>query len=383
MTSARRVSLRRVHSVDLQQDVVESRKTHEYHPRMRTYDRLAGLDVAIERVTFEDIQEVVSAGFIRRSTIIRFSGDGLDGVGEDVIYEPEDHGVLQHFGLRLPPPGRYTIDSYSNALEERWLFAFNPARPVSANYRRWAIESAVLDLALRQAGIGLEAALGRAAKPLRFVCSLGLGQPVDLTRITKRLAIDPGLRFKLDPAPNWTPRVIVALADLGVVDTLDFKGQYEANLQISPPHPAMYAQLLGAFPDAWIEDPRLTPEVDSVLLPHRARVTWDAPIHGITDIEALPFAPTMVNVKPSRIGPLSALLDCYDWLEARGILAYSGGQFELGVGRGQVQALAAIFHPDAPNDIAPRPWNLADPPANVAHTPLEPRLLPVGFGWQE
>ena len=33
--------------------------------------------------------------------------------------------------------------------------------------------------------------------------------------------------------------------------------------------------------------------------------------------------------------------------------AYGGGQYELGVGRGQIQYLAAIFHPDAPNDIAP------------------------------
>ena len=120
-----------------------------------------------------------------------------------------------------------------------------------------------------------------------------------------------------------------------------------------------------------------------MLRPHRGRVTWDAIIHGIPDIEALPFAPTMVNVKPSRIGPISALLDTYDWLSERGIGAYCGGQFELGVGRGQVQSFAAIFHPDAPNDIAPRPWNLADPPADAPHTPLAPALSSVGLGWQE
>ena len=33
--------------------------------------------------------------------------------------------------------------------------------------------------------------------------------------------------------------------------------------------------------------------------------------------------------------------------------AYGGGQFELGPGRGQIQHLASLFHPDAPNDVAP------------------------------
>ncbi len=32
---------------------------------------------------------------------------------------------------------------------------------------------------------------------------------------------------------------------------------------------------------------------------------------------------------------------------------YGGGMGELGVGRGQIELLAALFHPDAPNDVAP------------------------------
>ena len=34
--------------------------------------------------------------------------------------------------------------------------------------------------------------------------------------------------------------------------------------------------------------------------------------------------------------------------------AYGGGQYELGVGRGQIQYLAAIFHPDGPTTSPPR-----------------------------
>ena len=95
-----------------------------------------------------------------------------------------------------------------------------------------------------------------------------------------------------------------------------------------------------------------------MLAPHRERFSWDAPIHSIADIEALPYPPRMVNIKPSRLGGLRSLLDAYDYCAERGIGNYGGGQFELGVGRGQNQYLASLFHADAPNDVAPTGFNL-------------------------
>ena len=82
-------------------------------------------------------------------------------------------------------------------------------------------------------------------------------------------------------------------------------------------------------------------------------VGGDANIHSVEDVDALPFAPKMVNVKPSRFGPLRRLFHMYDTCAERGIGMYGGGQFELGPGRGQIQYLASIFHPDGPNDVAP------------------------------
>ena len=41
----------------------------------------------------------------------------------------------------------------------------------SLDYRRWAFESAALDLALRQAGTSLAEAVGREYRPVRFVAS--------------------------------------------------------------------------------------------------------------------------------------------------------------------------------------------------------------------
>ena len=49
--------------------------------------------------------------------------------------------------------------------------------------------------------------------------------------------------------------------------------------------------------------------------------------------------------------------------------AYGGGQYELGVGRGQIQCLAALFHPDAPNDIAPARLRRARSRARPAREP--------------
>ena len=65
----------------------------------------------------------------------------------------------------------------------------------------------------------------------------------------------------------------------------------------------------------------------------------------------------MVNIKPSRFGSIAALAAAYDYCDAAGIGAYGGGQFELGPGRGQIQYLASLFHPDTPNDIAPSGYN--------------------------
>ena len=88
----------------------------------------------------------------------------------------------------------------------------------------------------------------------------------------------------------------------------------------------------------------------------------------------------MVNIKPSRFGGLRDLFATYDYCDEHGIGAYGGGQWELGVGRGQIQYLASLFHPDTPNDAAPRGYNEADP-AGPADQPAGAALSPTGFRW--
>ncbi|MEA2219877.1 MAG: hypothetical protein QOJ35_2503 [Solirubrobacteraceae bacterium] len=348
---------------------------------MSTYDLVADLPVSIEGYELEGLVQNVSSDFERKTTVVHLRGAGEEGVGEDVVYEPVDHEIAQRAGAVLPLAGDWTMRSFSEHLATLDPFPEAPQRDVSRLYRTWTYESAALDLALRQAGEPLHAVLGREPRPLTFVVSLRLGEPPSLEPVARRLERYPTLRFKLDPTSSWDEELIAALVATGAVDSVDFKGLYVGSVVDQPADPVLYRRVVEAFADAWIEDPKLTPEIDTLLAPHRDRVTWDANIHSIADIEALPFAPRMVNLKPSRLGGVKPLFDAYDYTARRGIGAYGGGQFELGPGRGQIQYLASIFHPDTPNDTSPSGFHVADPPPGLPASPLPPAPAPTGFRW--
>jgi hypothetical protein len=346
-----------------------------------TWELLAELPVEIEDYALQGLRAEVSSDFERKSTLIRLRGAGQEGVGEDVTYDVVDHEILQAAGPALALAGRFTLASFSEHLAGLSLFAEPPQRDVSQRYRTWAYESAALDLALRQAGTTLHEALGREPLPVRFVVSLRLGEPPTLEPVTHRLALYPELRFKLDPTSSWDERLIAELVETGAVDSVDFKGLYVGSIVDQAADPVLYERVVRAFPEAWIEDPKLTPQTDAVLAEHRERFSWDAPIHSIDDIQALPYPPRMVNIKPSRLGGLRNLLDAYDYCAANDIGNYGGGQFELGVGREQIQYLASLFHADAPNDVAPSAYNLPDTAADLPSSPLTPSPSPAGFRW--
>ncbi len=189
----------------------------------------------------------------------------MEGIGEDVTYDAEDHEILQQAGPVQPLAGRFTIASFCEHVEGLDLFPVAPQREVSVRYRRWAYQSAALDLALRQAGQTLHGALDRTPRPVRFVVSLRLGEPPTLEPIRKRLDAYPGLRFKLDPTSSWDERLISELVETGAVDSVDFKALYVGSIVDQPADPVLYRRVVEAFPDAWIEDPGLTPETDEIL----------------------------------------------------------------------------------------------------------------------
>jgi L-alanine-DL-glutamate epimerase-like enolase superfamily enzyme len=346
-----------------------------------TFDQLADLPVEVESYELEGLEREVSSDFTRLSTVIHLRGGGEEGVGEDVVYDALDHIALQELGPVHDLTGPSTLGELCDLIHQLDLFPAPPVREVSPLYRRWAFESAALDLALRQAGTTLHERLGVQPQPVTFVVSLRLGDPPTIDPLKRRLERYPNLRFKLDPVSAWTPELIEEIVATGAVDSVDLKGLYRGSVVDQGADPVLYQRVADAFPDAWIEDPALTPETETILDGERDRITWDAIIHGIPDIEALPFEPRMVNVKPSRLGGLKEVCDTRDYCVEHGIGMYGGGQFELGPGRGHIQYLASLFHPHTPNDVAPAGYNDPEPAAGLPESPLPPSPDSVGFRW--
>lgn len=339
---------------------------------MSRYKQVADLPLTVESVSSERRERNTSSGFTRVTTTVTLHGDGETGRGEDVVYESDEHD-----GYPAPAvDGEYTIESFSAFLDGVDLWNEDPEGGHSRAMRRWAFEAAALDLALKQADRTLGDALGTSYDSLRFVVSTRVES---FDRIETILEITPEAEFKLDPTSAWSADLVKQLADTGRVRALDFKGHYEGTEIDTDPDPAFYDRILSAFAgsDVLFEDPALIDEVRPLFDGLEDRVAWDYPITGVESVEALPWQPGWLNLKPSRFGTLRAVLDTVDYAAANDIRLYGGGQFELSVGREQVQALASLLYPDAPNDVAPGGYNDPDPAPDLPASPLDP---PVGFG---
>jgi hypothetical protein len=348
-----------------------------------TYSRVAELPLTIDDYVLAGLSQPVSSGFERHTTVVCLRGGGEEGIGEDVTYEAVEHERFQAAGAVHALAGTYTLDAFSAAVGSLDLFPDGPPElPVRRRYRRWAFESAALDLALRQSGLSLAEALDRAPAPVRFVVSRRLLTPPTMSPLAAILAVHPGTRFKLDPTTDWTDEIVADLAALDAVDVLDLKAAYRGTAVDQPPDPALYRRVANAFPHALIEDPDLeSPGTVEVLRPHHRRISWDAVIHAVSDIEGLPFPPKALNIKPSRFGSVSELFAAYDYCDASSITMYGGGQFELSSGRGQIQYLASLFHPNGPNDVAPLGYDDAEPSSDLPASPLPLPTLEPGFRW--
>lgn len=326
------------------------------HSNGPLFDRIRDLTFSIDRVELEHLSLPLQH-MTRRTTVVHLHGGGHEGVGEDVSYEEE---------LQLT----FTEDALPDLTGEHTVESFSALVADQPGYRVWGLESAALDLALRQAGVSLAEAVGREPQPVRFV--------VSQSAVEELRALYPDLRFKLDASDKWTDEVVAKLAATGAVDVVDLKGLYEGEWVDATPSAELYGRVARAFPEAWLEDARLTDETRPALEPHSRRLTWDFPIHSVADVEALAFPPACLNSKPSRFGSVQRLFDFYDHCEESRIAMYGGGQFELGPGRGQIQHLASLFHADAPNDVAPKEYNAGVAPG-LPQSPLPPPSREPGF----
>jgi hypothetical protein len=329
---------------------------------------LAELRVRIDDYSVERRELAVSDSFTRVTTTVVLHGDDQTGEGEDVTYTPTDH---DDFPVDEMLAGTWSLHDYSVRLNELELFDHEPQMGASRDYRRWAFESAALDLALRQAGRSLADVLGREYQPVRFVASTR-------AEIEPYRELYPELEFKLDVGEDWDRELMERLAATDRVRVLDLKAYYRGTSVDLAPDPEQYRLVVECFPDVVIEDAWLEDGCREALAGAEDRLSFDAPIHSWDDVRKLPVEPRWLNIKPSRFGTLPRLLECIEECDERGIRMYGGGQFELGPGRRQIQRLASVFYADGPNDVAPSEYN--EGPARPG-LPQSPLPLPDGAGF--
>ncbi|NQU50162.1 MAG: hypothetical protein HQ519_16045 [Planctomycetes bacterium] len=320
------------------------------------YAKICQLPLTVESVSYEGKLMETGSGWMRSTTTVLLHGAGCVGRGEDVTYSNEEQQSFLDAAPEIPRATYADFEAYSRSLDalEPHLFATPPAQASARLYRRWAYESAGLDLALRQANTNLAELLATPFQPMRFVASTGLGNPPSTASLQEKLAASPNLEFKIDYSEGFDDEFLRYLSAFKIA-CIDYKGHYHGEFSGAPVDVERYAAVAKAFPDAILEDPGFAglPALNADV----HRLSWDYPVKALADLIQLPKT-AWLNIKPSRFGLLSELLRTLEYAQAQGLQLYGGGQFELGVGRTQAQQLAALFYPDGPNDLAPADFNM-------------------------
>jgi L-alanine-DL-glutamate epimerase-like enolase superfamily enzyme len=287
----------------------------------------------------------------RPTSLLALRGDGATGRAEHVGWSEAAHEAFRERALPRVPRGAWRLESWSAAV----------AGSIAEPYDRAALEAAAIDLALQQQPTSLFDLVGSSPRPVRYVVSFG--RVADPAGEARRQG---DVELKVDADPAWDDATFMALAASGRVAVLDWK-----NAGTRADHERAHRIL----PDALVEDPcwELAPWSGDL----QRWLAADAPLGRADDVHRLPVRPAAANLKPARMGGLLEMLAAAAACRARGIFYYVGGMFEVGIGRRQLQALAALLCPDGPNDVASI--------ARTGETPSRPARIEVdgatpGFG---
>ena len=360
----------------------------------RILEAVLPLPVRIERVASSQLELGGATAFTRVTTIVELHGGGHVGRGEDISYSSDTQAeVPEALARRDDLVGEWTIASLAEHLDAHPLVTPGGKRmDDKPGYHRWAVESAALDLALRQQGTDLATLVGADWQPLRVSLSMGLGTPPSADVVREWLARDATTSFKLDASMAWDHALVAQLAEAGdAVSTVDMKALYTGDWADNDYPASLYEAVGHGLPHALIEDAKLDADsLDALDEDALGRLAWDYPITKPQDVPGLAestatfsdLRPAAINIKPSRFGTLERLLETIALCDREGIPCYAGGQFELGIGRTHVQAIASLCFPDGPNDCAPVMFHAASPQSDdVPLGPVVPPAGHVGFGW--
>jgi L-alanine-DL-glutamate epimerase-like enolase superfamily enzyme len=339
--------------------------------------RLAGLVVRVDTVTVDAGAAPLAdyPGGARPTSTVRIGGVAAAGetvgCGENVSFLPSEHAAFATLAAALAPAltaaGAVSVAAALDIVSEAGPPPARRRGPFGP-YARAALEAALVDLGMRQAGLGLQAFAGMRTGSLRVVRSLAAGPGLDPGRQIGQLrATGYTGGLKLDVDPGWSRATRQALAGETGIAILDFKGRGDDDL---------VRDLADRFPPGVLfEDPPTAAA--------RRTVSRDAPIEDLTAAARAVERGECLNLKAPRMGGPLAVLQALALAGARGatddrapVAVYLGGMWEVGAGRRQARQLAALFCPDAPNDLAPHSPRAPEELAGVLPIALDA----IGFG---
>ncbi len=217
-----------------------------------------------------------------------------------------------------------------------------------------ALEMAVLDAELRDAGVSLSRRLGGTRTMVQAGVALGMASTVaEVVTAAEAFAAQGYRRVKLKIAPGWDVAPVAAVrAALGAAAgvQVDANGAY-AGESLAP------LCELDRLDLALIEQPLAPRDLRGhAELAGRLRtpLCLDESIECVADAEAALDlgACSVVNIKPGRCGGLLEAVRVHDLCVDRRVPVWCGGMLETGIGRAANLALASLPGFTLPGDLS-------------------------------
>lgn len=262
--------------------------------------------------------------------------------------------------------------------------AMNPIR--GNTFARAAVEAAFWSLAAVATGRSMRQLVGGTSTAVPVGESLGIAG-LDETLAEAQQRLDQGYRrIKLKIAPGWDVQVVAAVRELvgaGVMLQVDANAAYTL---ADAEHLAEFDE----FDLACIEQPlEWDALAEHAALQQRIRtpVCLDESLRSPRDVvRALDIdACRNVNLKPGRVGGITASLEIAETCRSRGVPLWCGGMMESGIGRAGNLALCSLRAFTEPADMSPASvlfaWDLVDPTYEVGRdgTIAVPDAVGLGF----
>lgn len=323
----------------------------------------------------------------RRSVLVHLVGeDGAEGWGEAAaldhpFYLPDTtsatFGVVCEWALPVALRAGPDPAAVAAALE-----------PIRGNtFAKAGVEAAFWCLSAARAGSSLAGLFGGTRQRVPVGESIGIQPSVEATLEEVELRVEEGYqRIKLKIQPGWDDEIVRAVRRSFGDDLLvqvDANGSYRLGEAESLRGLDQYGLACIEQPLGWdclLEHAELQRQLETpICLDESLRSIDD--VRRALDIDAC----RNVNLKPGRVGGVTASLAIHALCVERSVPLWCGGMLESGIGRAVNLALCSLPGFDQPADMSPSSvlyeWDLVDPTYEVESDGTIAVPTDVGLGF--